>query len=778
MNKIFAPFLPPWVETGLQPAFYDMESGTVLQQTARVYAKVQQLTRLFNEFSEDVSNEINNFENDTNTEIERFEQATNDEIERFEGVVNNTVEDYIDKFVALKDFVDNYFDNLDVQDEIDHKLDEMVEDGTLAEIITDYLQAQVSWTFDSVADMKASTNLIDGSFAKTLGYYSENDGGASQYKIRTKTAGDTPNEGDLIAIGNSLVAELVVKGNAICANQFGATGDGTTDDTEALQLALKYASANKVKLLLNQNSTYVMSDTVYLNSNTHLDLNGSTIQSDGDDALFKPVLTSVLTNGYTGITNITIENGTFRNKIGFVFFHSTNITVKNVFFDGAFKREHLFDLGGCKNVKFINCEVYGNNDITGTYSNECIQTDFATQLGMPYFEAAAYDGIPTEYVLLDGCYFHKKDTDSNCIDAIGTHSHDPNIVSGDINNITIKNSTFEGWYKNAFRLMKGHDIVIEGNKFIPKATTFATDYLSACIEIQSGSTNSDQYDTRDITIRNNECISDNATNDRHFIYLHEYLSDYKVRNVIIEGNTYKCSSKNFINGGNIDNIIVRNNTILDCTYVLNKNNDQYIDNLYVQNNIVNNYTGFLRSALADTSTYWACSHFDDSNNILTNTVNTVPLTVNTSSFNCLLHLGSTQTIENGTNTAITFDNPTNRVCIMSDSQVRVDRAVRKFKVSGKITVKASNTTSYIDQLRVRVWDMKNGSVMKSQEKVFRAVPQFGNWTTIELPEVYIEDNVLGTRDASGPRFIVYVEMSTSGTIQVSNYNTELVVSNW
>lgn len=709
-------------------------------------------------------------------------------VQSMTDVINNNAtleEEFIEKvdgleisFNELKNYVDNYFDNLDVQDEINNKLDQMAEDGTLAEIVAEYLQAQVTWTFDGVVDMKASTNLTDDSFAKTLGYYTANDGGASQYKIRTKSESDTPNDGDLIAIGDSLVAELVVKGNAICANQFGATGDGVTDDTTALQLALQYASANKVKLVLNQNSTYIMSDKVYLGSNTHLDLNGSTIQSDGDNAIFEPVLTSVLTNGYTGITNITIENGTFKNKTGFVFFHSTNITVKNVLFDNAFKREHLFDLGGCKNVKFINCEVYGNNDVTGTYSNECIQTDFATQDGMPYFEAASYDGIPTEYVLVDGCYFHKKDTDSNCIDAIGTHSHDPNTVTGDINNITIKNSTFEGWYKNAFRLMKGHNIVIEGNKFIPKATTFATDYLSACIEIQSSATNNDQYDTRDITIKNNECISDNATNDRHFIYLSEYLSDYRVRNVVIEGNTYKCSGKNFIICGNIDNIIIRNNTILDCTYVLDKSIDKYINDLFVQNNIVKNYIGFLRSALADTSTYWSSANFDDSNNILTNTVNTTPLTLNTSSFKCSLGLSATQTITNGSNTNITFASPTNRICMMNNTEVRVDRAARKFKVSGKITVKASDATSYIDQVRVRIWDMKTSTAIVTQAKVYRDVPQFGEWTTIDLPETYVEDNVLGTRDSSGPRFIIYVEMSTSGTIQISNYNTELVVSNW
>jgi hypothetical protein len=41
-------------------------------------------------------------------------------------------------YVKLKDYVDNYFNNLDVQNEINNKLDEMAEDGTLAKIIEDY----------------------------------------------------------------------------------------------------------------------------------------------------------------------------------------------------------------------------------------------------------------------------------------------------------------------------------------------------------------------------------------------------------------------------------------------------------------------------------------------------------------------------------------------------------------------------------------------------------------------------------------------------------------
>lgn len=95
-------FLPPWVETNLQPAFYDLESGTCLQQTARMYDKVNQLVR-----------------------------SVNDQ--------NDTIADYIQQFIDLKDYVDEYFENLDVQAEINTKLDNMATDGSLTALIKAYV---------------------------------------------------------------------------------------------------------------------------------------------------------------------------------------------------------------------------------------------------------------------------------------------------------------------------------------------------------------------------------------------------------------------------------------------------------------------------------------------------------------------------------------------------------------------------------------------------------------------------------------------------------------
>ena len=44
------------------------------------------------------------------------------------------------EFIRLKEWVEHYFDNLDVQEEINNKLDQMAEDGTLSELIREYLE--------------------------------------------------------------------------------------------------------------------------------------------------------------------------------------------------------------------------------------------------------------------------------------------------------------------------------------------------------------------------------------------------------------------------------------------------------------------------------------------------------------------------------------------------------------------------------------------------------------------------------------------------------------
>lgn len=61
--------------------------------------------------------------------------------------VNNNAEvvkELQDLFVELRKFVDEYFDNLDVQEEINNKLDEMVADGTFGRLLGGYIITEIT----------------------------------------------------------------------------------------------------------------------------------------------------------------------------------------------------------------------------------------------------------------------------------------------------------------------------------------------------------------------------------------------------------------------------------------------------------------------------------------------------------------------------------------------------------------------------------------------------------------------------------------------------------
>ena len=275
MQNIFIELLPPWIETGLQPAFYDKESGTVLQQVARMWAKMIELGQAFNTFSEDTTTFVNQFVDDTNA----------------------TVDEYIDKFVELHDYVHDYFDNLDVQEEINNKLEAMAEDGTLQEIVTDYVRSNVAWTFDTVADMKLAENFIAGSFARTLGYHSVNDGGGALYKISDT---GTANEMDVIAVYGGLKAHLIYCGT-VYPEMLGAYGDGTHDDSDALQRAINLTNCN---LELINGKTYNYATTLTINRRFYnFNGNGATLHYTGSGVGLLVDL-SALTSHKRDLTNI------------------------------------------------------------------------------------------------------------------------------------------------------------------------------------------------------------------------------------------------------------------------------------------------------------------------------------------------------------------------------------------------------------------------------------------------------------------------------------------
>lgn len=273
------------------------------------------------------------------------------------------VEELQNLFIELKNYVDNYFDNLDVQEEINNKLDDMVESGTLQEIIADYLNSKAIFGFDNVNEMKNSTNLIDGSYAQTLGYYLINDGGSALYKIRNITNDDVVNNKTIIALtNNTLIAELIVK-NSVNVKQLGAYGDDSHNDTDVLQFAI-----NNFKNVNIPSGTYIINDSLKLTSGVTINGENPTntlIKTNTDISIFENISNS----NYITIKNLKLQCSTTSTKYainiigtttapftGATYSNFSEITIDG-FYNGIFMN-HIWNTIFNK-IRILNCTNRG-----------------------------------------------------------------------------------------------------------------------------------------------------------------------------------------------------------------------------------------------------------------------------------------------------------------------------------------------------------------------------------------------------------------------------------
>lgn len=137
-----------------------------------------------------------------------------------EAYINDRMDDFMTAYTQLQTYVNNYFDNLDVQEEINTKLDEMASDGTLNDLFDPVLEtwmqqktAQIDAAIAGQDAIQAAQNarisVLEGRMDTFSGLPSgSTSGNAELLDIRTNflgetypTAGDAVRASDMIASG-------------------------------------------------------------------------------------------------------------------------------------------------------------------------------------------------------------------------------------------------------------------------------------------------------------------------------------------------------------------------------------------------------------------------------------------------------------------------------------------------------------------------------------------------------------------------------------------------
>ena len=396
-------------------------------------------------------------------------------------------------FITLKTYVDNYFENLDVQEEINNKLDDMAESGELTEIIAEYLGLAGVLAYNTVADMKAAENLVNGSIAKTLGYHSVNDGGSAFYKIRTITNNDTVNEMDIIALHDETLVAEYIKTDKIYIKQFGCYCDATNDDTDAYQYAINYASTNNLPLIGSRDYSLISKT---LKIPVPIDIKHLYLKASDTITNF--------TSSYMIFLNTT--NGTSWDK-------SYNSLSDNKIEDiKLWNPTTSNDLNGFKsiaNVQINNMYTYGLNksfDSATTYYVDAVEMNnimISHKIGSNYCIDIGYLG---DMISITNAHIYDTIGDNYFIRFNGAHrpSKIENIINGIIylnyGNISLKNYHGEGENKSHIELNNGtyslDTINITDNKpciKLDKATANISNFISGYNYQNSYTTDNDIY---------------------------------------------------------------------------------------------------------------------------------------------------------------------------------------------------------------------------------------------------------------------------------------------
>ena len=445
----------------------------------------------------------------------------------------------------LKSYVDNYFDNLDVQEEINNKLDEMAEGGQLAGIIAQFLELAPVFAYGTINDMANADNLSNGCIARVLGNTSATAGDGAYYTIRTRIEADNPDGVNLVAIGDTLVGERILG-----TYHFVVGATATASDIQDL-----IDIPGEKIIEFTKGATYTLTSALHLTSGTHLELNGATLffyfvdPTEETIGIYNYSENDTYT-GYAGAQNVSVRNG-FIKQGCVALMHGNGTVFENIEFVDMYCR-HCIQIAGCKDTTIKACVF------NGVYANagyaeaaEVINIDPTIYAAQPYLdeESVMYDNTQNKGIYITECRFNNPvDATYAFYQAVGAHTHYNNFAIYS-HNIQIKDCVFGTPYNWAICLNSMDDVLIEGNTLHGDSSLGREDGVYFIMS---------RYANNNVNIFNN-----NISGIQQFYHMGvRYVVNY---NVIIKDNVIEVEGTSRTKPGLV--VIGVNNFVLDNNFI-------------------------------------------------------------------------------------------------------------------------------------------------------------------------------------------------------------------
>ena len=244
-------------------------------------------------------------------------------------------------------------------------------------------------SYETVAEMKADTKLKEGYHIKTKGYYQANDGGHGEYVI---VDDDTLVEdgGSIHVLTNGLRSKLIIENDTINVKQFGAKGDGITDNATNFTNALEFIKNNNIGNLYINEGTFVMNDTQFIIPNgLHLYGCGEKSVIKVDSLSNQIFMTNEHYLNYDYKDTFIIENfKILKNVIGtsgagkrcMRFACTDNVIIRNIVMysdvDSQFGAIDMYSYNS--NVLIENCKAYKSNSTSGLQNGGFAIREYST----------------------------------------------------------------------------------------------------------------------------------------------------------------------------------------------------------------------------------------------------------------------------------------------------------------------------------------------------------------------------------------------------------------